>query len=946
MRNLSAILNGQQIDMYPPDVSAYQFTYTVIDARDPSKKQMDTSRAVKFPATARNNIAFGHSHDVNEGLPQKYRDYDITRDSLPIVIYADGLPIFTGLLKLNGTYKAQNPQYYEGYIIGNNSDWFDRVAGIPLATLPLGSFYYTRTNVESSWDLTTNPVAVFYPVNYGQWSGNAGGVGGGPNSSYVRITDLRPHIRVVDMISTILNQKYNSVGAWAGSTTYNPYDFFTYNGKSYVVLYKFTSTSVFDASYCVEADVANIPGQNLDGYKLSSNFFSSTFGQGLTWLFIGGKWHLQAPEMLNMQFDAGRITTNFPNINTATTTILKFNSVSSPYYDNGGNYSTSTGIYTAGQAGKMAFQANLNINALTDPIAIHIRFNNGSTTTSLASTTVSPSGGSINVILQTGYIEMLSGDQVWVEVGTSTTATVTFTINSFFSNVFTDATSGIQYLPQSDILEGSTLNIGTYFPNEYTQDWFIREISKLFDLVYYTDVLRRTVYIEPRSSFFKSISTALDWTEKMDYIETMEYSFVVDGSDVLKRQQQWAYTNDDNDAFTTAMNAANIYQLYSNLYKLPDRFDRGIDIYNSAFAATGYLIDKSISPSSSAPAICPRMWDLYLGNDTSQPAPFYDFKPRILYYQGKNTNMRFNWYDSSTVENYFPYAYAFDPTGADGDTTSLAFNNLPNSNAGSGAGMGYGLFQRYYYPYYQEIVYGGLLTAFFHLTPADINQLDLRIPIVINNEDGQSFWKINQIIDYEPGVIKPTKVELIKMVPITSEILGNTGGNNNGGGPQSGQQQLPGPGDSGGGMAMMAVKTDSSGNPLYNDPNFPAFALRNGSGNQANGYGSLAAGFGVIADGYKQTALGLYNSPDGSSVLIIGAGSGPSARLNALTVDVYGNIFILDDGVMRKLGNGYGTGDLALRPTAAYTGWTALDGGTTPPQPSTPPSGYTWYKKN
>ena len=58
----------------------------------------------------------------------------------------------------------------------------------------------------------------------------------------------------------------------------------------------------------------------------------------------------------------------------------------------------------------------------------------------------------------------------------------------------------------------------------------------------------------------------------------------------------------------------------------------------------------------------------------------------------------------------------------------------------------------------------------------------------------------------------------------------------------------------------------------------------------ANGYGSHAQNIGSIANGGHQTALGKWNIADTTSAVIIGNGTGDTARSNALTIDWSGNV--------------------------------------------------------
>ena len=89
-----------------------------------------------------------------------------------------------------------------------------------------------------------------------------------------------------------------------------------------------------------------------------------------------------------------------------------------------------------------------------------------------------------------------------------------------------------------------------------------------------------------------------------------------------------------------------------------------------------------------------------------------------------------------------------------------------------------------------------------------------------------------------------------------------------------------------------------------------------GNESVASGDTSHASGDGTIAQGAHQTAIGAYNIADSSSLLIIGNGTGPAARANALTVDRNGNVIGLGMAGMVQMFAG----------STAPTGWLMCNG--------------------
>ena len=48
----------------------------------------------------------------------------------------------------------------------------------------------------------------------------------------------------------------------------------------------------------------------------------------------------------------------------------------------------------------------------------------------------------------------------------------------------------------------------------------------MFNLYYWTDINTKTIYIEPRDTFFKAPSEAIDWTNKLDISKKNEIDYV------------------------------------------------------------------------------------------------------------------------------------------------------------------------------------------------------------------------------------------------------------------------------------------------------------------------------------------------------------------------------------------------------------------------------------
>ena len=92
-----------------------------------------------------------------------------------------------------------------------------------------------------------------------------------------------------------------------------------------------------------------------------------------------------------------------------------------------------------------------------------------------------------------------------------------------------------------------------------------------------------------------------------------------------------------------------------------------------------------------------------------------------------------------------------------------------------------GLFDTYYSKMLKNIEEGGRLIAYFNLSSTDIENLDFRKLIYLDNDyDVRGYYLIESVIDYKPVENGLTKVSLFKFENLGSvSIDGSQQGNNN-----------------------------------------------------------------------------------------------------------------------------------------------------------------------
>ena len=103
---------------------------------------------------------------------------------------------------------------------------------------------------------------------------------------------------------------------------------------------------------------------------------------------------------------------------------------------------------------------------------------------------------------------------------------VTFKAGTFFEIQLT-----------SEISEGDTFLVSDLIPNDIKFLDILNDITRMFNIYYWTDVKTKTVYFEPRDNFFKPETTAIDWSDKLD----MSKGYNIDYVSSYKRNVNFSY---------------------------------------------------------------------------------------------------------------------------------------------------------------------------------------------------------------------------------------------------------------------------------------------------------------------------------------------------------------------------------------------------------------------
>jgi hypothetical protein len=378
---------------------------------------------------------------------------------------------------------------------------------------------------------------------------------------------------------------------------------------------------------------------------------------------------------------------------------------------------------------------------------------------------------------------------------------------------------------------GSVYNLQDVLPDTQKQIDFIKGLAHSFNLQFLTNESQKTVYIEPFSDFYLPPKDAIDWTWKLDRSKSNVDSFIDSN---FTRRLIFKYKSDDKDWRVKQMGD----DMYPEIINIGNSYPTGETIFeNPFFAGTYDSRDANITNPSDINNgqnnYSAALWQTAYGNRDKG----YDFLPRLLLYnkhilpagmnymnQGYTTNGlsgsldfdffkkvnqisdvttvtfgTWNYYENqagafncaSTFINRYEFTNQFGLSY--GNYWAKDYDQLTNTFTAVGNQVGKGLYQRYYQPMIQSLLENPKKkVCYIDLKVTDILELNFRKMVYI---DGV-YYRLLKIVDYQPHLNNPTKVELQAYNPSEGSSIPNEGtwinnSGNTGGG--SGGQNDPAP---------------------------------------------------------------------------------------------------------------------------------------------------------
>jgi hypothetical protein len=529
---------------------------------------------------------------------------------------------------------------------------------------------------------------------------------------------------------------------------------------------------------------------NFADFSYTSTFLSSAFFRRLIIPWTNEGFQLNESEVANRTATASAPGTQYlndqfmPNYPTGpfnTEVLLDFNSSIDPnnlWNDPGDYYEASIDGYYNVFSNPSFIVTKTDVNAVIGPMPVKINIYRQTTVG-----TIDLVGSNVNDIeiplanatsfetaavatAENVYLE--AGDRVFSRIEINY-AEPLFAFVLFFGRYdFYASIRGTIEVTSGDlaIVEGQIIPMNTLVPEVEMKDLLL-SVIQMFNLYVTIDPNdERNLLIETRDTFYAS-GKVKDWTHKMarDKDVTLQPLGLLTGNEFV-----YTYAEDDdyynkryNDSFGHVYGRAKA--------EVDNDFQLGTNEMEVVFSATPMVNDN---PSN-------RIIGKIYNEDLEDGVAETEHNIRLLYFGGlipSNPDWVFRYRQATqngfvtidVAQSSYPYAGHLTHPGTGGIIPQQDINfGIPrqlfysgNAYTGNLLYTNANLFNVFHRNHVIEITNkdSKLMTSMFYLEPLDIMNLDFRDQIQIDN----SYWRINEIKDYNPFKEQLTKVELFKVI--------------------------------------------------------------------------------------------------------------------------------------------------------------------------------------
>jgi hypothetical protein len=750
----------------PHNEGAIPLTKEAYDVNNPQKRLSDYSKTITIPEGKLVNQIFEHAFDVNVDYltfnPNLKTSYQILQDGVLVI---DGYCQLLAIKNIDGLVT------YEIAATGKVGNLFEKIKDKYLQDLDLSALDHTWTqaNVEDSWTATIGEGYVYPMID----------IGGRSRYDNWKVQDFKPAIYLKQYLDSILSEA---------------------------------------------------------GYTYDSTFLNTTLFKSLIVPYASGKILLDNAAILCKEFNVERTSNQTVQCQSITNpgnlgdSILVFdNSTTGDYFNTcEDEYNAATGIYTAGSNNKISLQGALNFdliyterippsnttsymnslydgaNSIQDDFRAYVDcyvvlrragfytiiqtlqfdITQAAKDNPLAApTSVIPNN---SVTFNTGELDLVSGDEVFVSVGAVTYSghIVFFGSNSkideiqkrinfedFQFKVKADSTLGSKYL-ETELSLGENIATRIVVPKQIKQSDLLSSIIKRFNLyIDYDPLNENNLIIETREDYLTN--------DKVDIEQIVDRSrdYLIKPLGALDAGRFIFTDQEDKDSLND-----NYKKIYDETYGQVI-----IDVDND-FITTDKTIGTIFAPTPLySVENNDRVISAMLFVDDNGKVTEATAKIRLLYWGGLLPTQR-PWRLGLDLfinnQSFYPYAghldNPYEPTFDLnwGVPKQLFYNfnygkvytlNYPNTNC-------YNFFWK---KYIDEITdkNSKILECYLALRPYDYNELSFRKNYYI---DG-SYWRLLSVVDYDATSGQTTKCSFLKVEPKSAfvgdikPIYGGTG---------------------------------------------------------------------------------------------------------------------------------------------------------------------------
>ena len=731
VNNNVAVINDIPIDV----------TLQIADVREPENGAGSFTKTVDIPGNPEVNQFFEDVYSLNVSLQTFNPNLKVRA-----IYYKDELPQFEGYLQILGIEIDEPTQkvIYKCNILGEVLTLWNQIKGkqltdlynysiIPTPTyLPLSIYNHTlsASTIQTSWNLNspqgTGVGYVYAPIDRGHVQSYYYGASGFSVEQYAGCAGFFAKA-YVDRIFQQAGFTYTS-------------NFFNSNLFKNLVI---TPTKTPSLS-------PTILGQNKFLANVSTNQVLNKTITGAGPQFTFNSTSADVVAYNNEVYDAGNKYNN-----TASPIVVGPNTIQ-PY-----NFRADvTKLYNVNADATISFQffdaGNVDRTNTTTAVSGNITFGVGAVGTQIPAFTSMTLGGtnSNSFSVQVPNASLLSGQAIFGYFSFNnlqfinishviTQMRVTITAGAFSAEFASPSPYSGQNIDALDLI-----------PENYTQDEFMRDLRKLFNLYFTVDKTNpKNLIVEPRPDFY--LSTPLNWENKHDRNSIVEIKPVGE-LDAIK--YKFSYS-DDGDYFNTKYKAD-----FKDSYGYEE-----VNVQNDFIKS-----EKEIKVSLAPTPLVGNSYNngLILSTYRKQENNLiseFKAKPRILYWGGliaaSNNAKPISFAFNNSIQNTFPYLGHLDnPFNPQFDLNfglvSYVYYVKPNQTLTNN-----NLYNKYYSQYINQITDkdSKIVKTRFYLTEDDIHRFEFRYPVytIINNEPG--YYLVNKIV-FNPMADETSEVELLKLV--------------------------------------------------------------------------------------------------------------------------------------------------------------------------------------